>query len=94
MYGFIFYTSYTEVYLRLRSMANRTVESMGNIISRTSLLDLDVQFSLHLAPETISFCFCSCECSRDKIHVLLPDCRDSNYYDFHQHDEDVLFRFL
>ena len=63
---------------------------MENITPRTSLLNLDVRFSVHPASETFSVCFCSCECNRDKIRALLQGCHDSNYYGFHLCDVNVL----
>ncbi|MEZ2238992.1 sigma-70 family RNA polymerase sigma factor, partial [Microcoleus sp.] len=40
------------------------VESMGDIIPRTSQLDPDVLVSPHPAPDVLSFRLCSCGCNR------------------------------
>ncbi len=70
------------------------VESREAITLRPSLLDLGVPLSMHLAPETLSFCFCSCECNHGRTHVLLQGCHDSSYRDFHLHDVGVFFLHL
>ena len=80
----------SEPCLSLSRHTATQVESRGAITLRPSLLDLYVRLSVHTAPETLSFDFCSCGCSRDKIRVLLQDCRDSNCYDFRLRDVDVL----
>lgn len=70
------------------------VESMGDIIPRTSRLDPCVPVSVYTAPDVLSFRFCSCACNRDNSHELLPDYFPSNWRDSHRcdADESVLHR--
>ena len=51
------------------------LESRGSIVSRPSLLNLDVKLSLHPASDSVRlFAFCSCEHNRGMTHVEPPDC--------------------
>ena len=50
-----------------------TVESMGVIIPRISLLDPDVKLSPHPAPDSIRLCLCSCVRNCGMTHVELPN---------------------
>jgi hypothetical protein len=70
------------------------VESRGSIKTRPSLLDPDVQLSLHPAPDILSLRFCSCVDNRGRIHVSLQDFSGSNSYDFRLHGVDVLSLLL
>ena len=62
------------------------VESMGDIIPRTSLLNLDVQLSLHPASDVLSLRFCSCVYNRDNFRGLPLDYSSSSWRDFHRCD--------
>ncbi|MFM7714115.1 MAG: hypothetical protein ACKO7A_15825, partial [Microcystis sp.] len=46
-------TGYSRLFIPLET--NRTVESVGGIILRTSLLDPSVRLSPHSAPDNLSF---------------------------------------
>jgi hypothetical protein len=46
------------------------VESMGDIIPRTSPLDPCVPVSVYTAPDVLSFRFCSCVCNRDNSRYV------------------------
>ncbi|MEH2292707.1 hypothetical protein [Nostoc sp.] len=49
------------------------VESIADIIPRTSQLNLDVRLSSHPASDVLSLRFCSCVCNRGNSHELLQD---------------------
>ena len=70
------------------------VESMGDIIPRTSQLDPCVPVSVYTAPDVLSLRFCSCVCNRGNSHELLPDYFSSSWRDFRRcdADESVLHR--
>jgi hypothetical protein len=59
------------------------VESMGDIIPRTSQLDPCVPVSVYTAPDVLSFRFCSCACNRGNSYELLLDYFSSSWRDFH-----------
>ena len=61
---------------------------MGSIISRTSLLELDVRLSVHPAPDVLSFSFCSCANNRGNSHELLLGFSSSGLRDYHLGDGD------
>ena len=67
---------------------------MGDIIPRTSQLELGVRLSPHPAPDVLSLRFCSCDCNRGNSHELLQDSFSSSWHDFHRCDagEPVLHR--
>ena len=70
------------------------VESMGDIILRTSQLDPDVRFSPHPAPDVLGSRLCSCGDSRGSFREPLEGCLFSSYYGFHLHGVDVPFHRL
>ena len=67
---------------------------MGDIIPRTSQLDLGVRLSPHPAPDVLSFRFCSCVDNRGSFREPLEGCLFSNYCGDHLHDADVPFHRL
>ena len=65
------------LHLSTMSAANQVtlikVESMGDIIPRTSQLNLGVRLSPHPASDVLSLRLCSCACNRGNSHELLQD---------------------
>lgn len=62
------------------------VESMGDIIPRTSQLDPCVPVSVYTAPDVLSLRLCSCACNRGNSHELLQDYSFSSWRDFRRCD--------
>ena len=69
--------------------ARKLVESMGDIIPRTSQLNLGVRLSPHPASDVLSLRFCSCGYNRDNSHELLLDYSFSSWRDFRRCDAGV-----
>jgi hypothetical protein len=61
------------------------VESMGDIIPRTSQLNLGVRLSPHPASDVLSLRFCSCGYNRENSHELLLDYSFSSWHDFRRY---------
>ncbi len=70
------------------------LESMGGIILRTSLFDLDVPVSVYPALDILSLRFCPCGYNRDRIRVQQLDFLVSNYCGFRLCGVDVLVLHL